>query len=75
LINDNNLTNFQKKKIKIKIQLKKKKFEKTSETMEELCFVISLTGLSRPNVGKDDYDYYANDNRTNYLILFRRFHF
>jgi hypothetical protein len=31
-----------------------KMFMKTSERMEALSFVISITGFSRPNTGKDD---------------------
>jgi hypothetical protein len=35
----------------------KAKAEKTSDTMERLCSVISVTDLSRPNIGRDgDYD-------------------
>jgi hypothetical protein len=32
-------------------------FEKTSETMDKFCFVISATGLNRPNTGKHDEGY------------------
>jgi hypothetical protein len=35
---------------------RKKKFGKTSETMEGFCFVIPVTGSNKPNVGKDDND-------------------
>jgi hypothetical protein len=38
--------------------IQKKKFgKKTCETKEWFCFVISITGLSRPNTGKDDDDF------------------
>jgi hypothetical protein len=33
---------------------KEKKFQKTSEEIYGFCFVISITGLNRPNTGKDD---------------------
>jgi hypothetical protein len=37
--------------------IQKKKFgKKTCEKMEEFCFVISITVLSRSNTGKDDDD-------------------
>jgi hypothetical protein len=34
----------------------KQKFRNTSKVMEGLCFVTSMTGLNRPNIGKDDDD-------------------
>jgi hypothetical protein len=39
---------------------RKKKCGKTSEMMEGFSYVISITGLSRPNTGLDDED---NENR------------
>jgi hypothetical protein len=33
-----------------------KKFGKTSGTIKGFCFVISVTGLIRPNDGNDDED-------------------
>jgi hypothetical protein len=38
------------------INQKGKKVMKTSKVMEELCFVISIAGLNRPTVVKDDDD-------------------
>jgi hypothetical protein len=35
---------------------KEKKFRKTFEKMEGFSFVTSVTGLNRPNTGKDDDD-------------------
>jgi hypothetical protein len=46
---------------------RKKKFGKTSEAMEEFCFVISVTGLNRPNTGKDD-DKPCRGNRSGSLF-------
>jgi hypothetical protein len=34
--------------------MKKKKFGKNSEMIERFCFVISVSGLNGPNIGKDD---------------------
>jgi hypothetical protein len=34
----------------------KKKFRKTFETMEGFSFVTPVTGLNRPNTGKEDDD-------------------
>jgi hypothetical protein len=35
---------------------RKDKIRKTSEKMKGLCFIISLTGLNKPNTEKDDDD-------------------
>jgi hypothetical protein len=43
----------------LKYQPKRKKFRKTFEKMEGFSFVTPVTGLNRPNTGKEDYD---NDN-------------
>jgi hypothetical protein len=32
------------------------------ETTEEFCFVNPVTGISRPNTGKNDYDDYDDDH-------------
>jgi hypothetical protein len=38
----------------LKYWLKGKKFRKTSEIMEGLCFVISVMGLDMSQTGKED---------------------
>jgi hypothetical protein len=35
---------------------REKKFMKTFETMEELCHLMPITGLSRRSIGKVDHD-------------------
>jgi hypothetical protein len=35
---------------------REKKFRKTFEKMEGFSFVTHVTGLTRPNTGKDNYD-------------------
>jgi hypothetical protein len=42
---------------KLKISIKwRRKFGKTSETVEGICFVVSVIGLYRLNTGKDHDD-------------------
>jgi hypothetical protein len=41
-----------------------KKFRKTFEKMEGFSFVTPVTGLNRPNTGKEDGD----DDKHNYII-------
>jgi hypothetical protein len=38
------------------VSIKGKNLFKTPETVEGFCFVISVTGLCRPNAGKGDGD-------------------
>jgi hypothetical protein len=44
----------------------RKKFGNITETMERVCFVISVAGLDRHNMGRDggdcDYDYDCNSS-------------
>jgi hypothetical protein len=43
-------------KVFISINQKEKKYGKISQTLEGLCFVISVSDHSRPNAGKDGND-------------------
>jgi hypothetical protein len=43
-----------RKDLKTSTKRGKKKFVNTSDTKEGFCFVISVTGLKRPNTGRDD---------------------
>jgi hypothetical protein len=46
---------FPKKDFKLSTE-RKKKFGKTTKATERFCFVISITGLNRPNSRKDNDD-------------------
>jgi hypothetical protein len=46
-----------KKQFKIPTR-REKKFRKTFDKMEGFSLVTPVTGFSRPNTGKVDYDYY-----------------
>lgn len=46
---EKNMKSLQKKSLKI-LTRKKQVFEKASEIMGELCFVTSVTGLTRPTI-------------------------